>query len=45
MAKDSEYGGADTRKTDGIQPPPHEPLAYEQLRLTYKEDPDEAEEG
>lgn len=45
MSKASEYGGSDTRDTAGIQPPPHEPLAYEQLRLDYGEDPaDDAQE-
>lgn len=38
--KTSEYGGSDTRETYGIQPPPHEPTAAEQLRLIYQEDPD-----
>lgn len=40
--KDTEYGGADTSKTHGIQPPPHEPDAAEKLRLMYMEDPDDA---
>jgi hypothetical protein len=38
--KPSEYGGADTDSTNGIQPPPNlvvEP--YEQLRLLYATDP------
>lgn len=42
--KPTEYGGSDTDKTDGIQPPPHTPNAREQLRLQYKEDPDVAPE-
>lgn len=42
--KDSEYGGADTDKTNGIQPFPHVLTQTEQLRLMYGTDPaDEAE--
>lgn len=37
--KDSEYGGADTLKTRGIQPAPHQLTPSEQLRLMYQEDP------
>ena len=33
---DSEYGGADTVKTGGIQPAPHVPDAAEQLRILYR---------
>ena len=36
--KDTEYGGADTHKTKGIQPAPHTPDASEQLRLMYDEE-------
>ena len=36
--KDSEYGGADTTKTHGIQPAPHALTAEEKLRLMYKQD-------
>lgn len=39
--KDSEYGGADTEKTDGVQPPPHEPTQVEKLRGMYRVDPEE----
>lgn len=39
--KDSEYGGADTEKTGGIQPFPHVPTPAEDLRLMYTSDPDE----
>lgn len=35
----SEYGGADTRKTRGIQPAPHILTVEEKLRLMYGEDP------
>lgn len=37
--KDSEYGGADTTKTQGIQPAPHQMTASEQLRVMYATDP------
>lgn len=37
--KDSEYGGADTDKTNGIQPFPHELSQTDQLRLMYGTDP------
>lgn len=37
--KESEYGGVDTLKTDGIQPVPHVLTAEEKLRLTYHADP------
>lgn len=41
--KPSEYGGADTDKTYGIQPYPHVLTANEKLRLQYTTDPaDEA---
>lgn len=39
--KDSEYGGSDTIKTNGIQPSPHEPTADEKLRGIYAADPDD----
>ena len=37
--KPSEYGGADTQRTDGIQPAPHRLTATEQLRTFYQQDP------
>lgn len=37
--KDSEYGGADTDKTLGIQPAPHALTAEEKLRVMYHSDP------
>lgn len=37
--KPSEYGGADTHRTKGIQPAPHALTADEQLRLMYDTDP------
>ena len=38
--KPSEYGGADTDATNGIQPSPNGVLEpYEQLRLMYATDP------
>jgi hypothetical protein len=37
--KATEYGGSDTVRTKGIQPPPHVPDAPEQLRLMYATDP------
>lgn len=39
--KDSEYGGADTDKTNGVQPYPHVLTQHEQLRLMYGTDPAE----
>ena len=36
--KPSEYGGADTDKTLGIQPFPHVLTADEKLRVMYNED-------
>lgn len=36
--RDSEYGGADTLKTKGMQLSPHEPVPFEQLRLLYDTD-------
>lgn len=39
--RDTEYGGADTHKTQGIQPEPHTPTPAEQLRLMYATDPDD----
>ena len=42
--KPSEYGGSDTDKTLGIQPPPHVPTADEQLRIMYHGDPAIAED-
>ena len=39
--KDSEYGGADTRKMQGIQPSPHQVTSSETLRLMYATDPAE----
>lgn len=41
--KPSEYGGADTVKTNGIQPFPHVLKPEEELRLMHQTDPsDEA---
>lgn len=40
--KPSEYGGSDTDKTYGIQPPPHQLTPVEELRLMYKADPDDS---
>lgn len=41
--KASEYGGADTHDTHGVQPFPHVLTASEKLRLQYTTDPaDEA---
>lgn len=39
--KDSEYGGADTHKTKGIQPAPHVLTAEEKVRLMYAADPED----
>jgi hypothetical protein len=39
--KPSEYGGADTTATHGIQPDPHPVAPFEQLRLMYGTDPEE----
>jgi hypothetical protein len=38
--KSSEYGGADTDKTMGIQPAPHVLTAAEQLRVMYAAAPE-----
>ena len=43
--KESEYGGADTVKTGGIQPPPHVLTAEEKLRLLYRTDAADPESG
>lgn len=42
--KASEYGGADTHKTQGVQPAPHSPdmVAHEGLRVLYGTDPADA---
>jgi hypothetical protein len=38
--KDSEYGGADTADTNGIQPPPNGVIdPHSELRLLYATDP------
>lgn len=37
----SEYGGYPGL----IQPPPHEPTAYEQMRIVYQLDPADAEDN
>lgn len=37
--KESEFGGSDTVKTDGIFPAPHVRETYETLRLLAKTDP------
>lgn len=37
--KATEYGGADTDKTLGIQPAPHQLTPSEKLRVMYHEDP------
>lgn len=37
--KPSEYGGSDTRDTQGIQPAPHAMTADEQFRVMYSTDP------
>jgi hypothetical protein len=39
--KPSEYGGADTEATHGIQPYPHVLTANEKLRLQYTVAPDD----
>lgn len=41
--KETEYSGSDTTQTRGIQPPPHEPLPFEQLRLLAATDPADPE--
>lgn len=41
--KPSEYGGADTHKTHGIQPDPHTPSPAERLRLMYASDESDPE--
>ena len=43
--KESEYGGSDTTKTQGIQPEPHEPTPAEQVRLIYATDPMDSVSG
>lgn len=42
--KPSEYGGSDTRKTQGIQPAPHQVTQTEHLRLMYATDPTSVDE-
>ena len=39
--KPTEYGGSDTTRTMGIQPPPHELTADEKLKVMYRADPDD----
>lgn len=37
--KPTEFGGADTDKTLGIQPAPHQLTPSEELRVMYSTDP------
>lgn len=43
--KESEYGGGDTRKTDGIFPAPHVRKPHETMRLLAKTNPMDPESG